>query len=334
MVLDRVLSPSIVEPVSSLTPENLPRPPGRLKPDNRVAVIAPSSTVFEPSALDRGIRVLERMGLKIVIGAATRDVRGYLAGEDSRRAEDLLWALSDDSIDVIWCARGGYGAQRTVAALDETALDALVGGRPKAFIGFPDVTVIHALISRRLGWISFYGPGVSKMGRANEYTLEGVRSALFEGQTFKVGPRPDDDWVTTLVPGKATGILAGGCLPRLASLVGTPLQVNFDGKVCFFEDVSESVLGVDDHLSQMIGAGCFEGCLGIAIGDHLDVTPQGETSLGLEQVFADLLAPLSIPCFFYLPIGHAPHQATLPIGATVHLDADKGIIEILEPFVV
>ena len=91
--------------------------------------------------------------------------------------------------------------------------------------------------------------------------------------------------------------------------------------------------GFDEHLSQMIAAGCFDGCTGIVIGDHVNVTTRFETSLGLEQVFADLLVPLGIPCCFYLPIGHGPDQATLPIGAAVHFDADTGTLEVLEPAV-
>jgi muramoyltetrapeptide carboxypeptidase len=273
------------------------------------------------------------MGLEVVLGSAVHEIRGYLAGEDSRRAQDLLWALSDESIDAVWCARGGYGAYRTVAAIDDGDLDRLagLGQAPKAFIGFSDTTVLHALISRRLGWVSFYGPGVTKMGRATSYTLEGVQAALFSAEPFSVAPRPGDDWVTTLVPGQADGTLAGGVLSRLASLVGTPLQVNFAGKVCFFEDVDEAVMGVDDHLTQMIAAGCFEGCLGIAIGDHVHMNTDGDDpSLGLEQVFADLLTPLGIPCSFYLPIGHSPDQATLPIGADVHFDAGMGALEFPE----
>lgn len=94
------------------------------------------------------------------MGSAVREVRGYLAGDDARRAED-----------------------------------------PKVFMGFSDITVLHALVSRRLGWVSFYGPGVSKLGRANDYTLAGIQAALFAAAPFEVAARPDDDWVTTLVPG-------------------------------------------------------------------------------------------------------------------------------------
>jgi len=289
---------------------------------------------MEPSVLDRGIRALERFDLDVVVGPAVRDIRGYFAGSDTSRADDLLWALSDESIDAIWCARGGYGAQRTVASLDLTALDDLVDRPPKLFIGFSDITVLHALISSRLGWVTFYGPGLTKLGTANDYTLAGVRAALFDAKAIEVGPHPDDDWITTLVPGEAEGVLAGGCLPRLASMVGTPLQVNFAGRICFFEDVSESVMAVDDHLTQMLAAGCFDGCQGIVIGDHVKVTARNTpTSLGLEQVFTDLLAPLGLPCCFYLPIGHGTHQATLPIGAMAHFDADRGVLRTIEPAV-
>jgi muramoyltetrapeptide carboxypeptidase len=280
-----------------------------------VAVIAPSSGLIEPSRLERGIRVLERFDLDVAVGRAVREIRGYLAGEDRSRADDLLWALTDKSIDAIWCARGGYGALRTVVALDLSALDDLMDRSPKPFIGFSDITIIHALISQRLGWVTFYGPGLTKLGTANDYTLAGVRSALFDAEAIEVGPRPDDEWITTLIPGVAEGVLVGGCLPRLANMAGTPLQVNFAERICFFEDVTESVMSVDEHLTQRLAAGCFDGCRGIVIGDHVNVTPRdGPSNLGLEQVFTDLLAPLGVPCCFYLPIGHGTYQATLPMG--------------------
>jgi len=279
--------------------------------------------------------VLGHFGLDVVVGRAVREIRGYLAGEDRSRAVDLLWALKDNSIDAIWCARGGYGAQRTVAALDPTELDVLNDRPPKPFIGFSDITIIHALISQRLGWVTFYGPGLTKLGTANEYTLAGVRSALFDAECVEVGPRPSDGWITTLVPGEAEGILAGGCLPRLANMVGTSLQVNFAERICFFEDVTESVMSVDEHLTQMLAAGGFDRCRGIVIGDHINVTPRdGPSNLGLEQVFTDLLAPLGVPCCFYLPIGHGTDQATLPIGARVHFDANRGVLRTAEPAVI
>jgi muramoyltetrapeptide carboxypeptidase len=296
-------------------PSDATRRPARLRPGARVAVVAPSSPPPEPSMLGRGIRALGRLGLETVVAPGAWEVQGYLAGDDRRRAEDLLWALGDDSIDAVWCARGGYGAQRTVAALPDGELQALRGRDAKALIGFSDITVLHALVSARLGWVSFHGPVVSDLGRASEYTLAGVRDALFAAEPFTVAPHPDDEFVTTLVPGQAEGPLAGGCLTLLAALAGTPLQVDFAGRIAFFEDVHEPPYRIDGRLSQLLAAGCFRECAGIVIGEHV----------------ADLLAPLGIPCCFYLPLGHGAHLATLPIGARAQLDADQGVLRIVEP---
>jgi len=277
--------------------------------------------------LARGLRALARLELEPVLAPGVDEIDGYLAGSDRRRADDLLWALSDDAIDAVWCARGGYGAQRTVAALDLDAFDALRDREPKALVGFSDITVLHALISARLGWVSFYGPVVTSLGRASAYTLAGVRAALMTGEPFTVAPNPDDDFVSTLHAGQATGPLAGGCLSLLAAVAGTPLQVDFAGRIAFFEDVHEEPYRIDGRLSQLLAAGCFDGCAGIAIGEHVDTGPDG----GLERVFADLLGPLEVPCCFYLPIGHGNHLATLPIGAQAQLDADHGVLRVAEP---
>jgi muramoyltetrapeptide carboxypeptidase len=311
------------------TPET-PRRPARLRPGSKVAVVGPSSGLLEPSVLERGLHALRSLGLEVSVAPGVGEIRGYLAGDDRRRAEDLLRALADPSVDAVWCSRGGYGAQRTVAALDPAGLDAVAAGEPKVFVGFSDVTVLHALMSRRLGWVSFYGPTVASLRRASDYTIAGVRRALFDAEAFAVPADPDDAWVSTLVGGRAEGPLAGGCLTLLATLAGTALQVDFAGKVAFFEDTHETAERVDRYLSQLLAAGCFDGCLGVVIGDHTDTSAKGGSSLGVEQVFADLIAPLGVPSCFYLPIGHGAHQATLPIGVRARVDADAGTLEILE----
>jgi muramoyltetrapeptide carboxypeptidase len=269
------------------------------------------------------------MGLEVVLGPHIREVRGYLAGEDRARAEDLLWALGDASLDGVWCARGGYGAQRTVAALQPGEIEAFAGRPAKVFVGFSDITVLHALISHRLGWMTFYGPAVTSLADRDPFTLDGVRRALFDGSPYAVTAHPDDPWITTLRPGTAEGPLAGGCLTLLSALAGTPLQVDFAGRIGFFEEVHEAAYAIDRALSQLLAAGCLDGCRGIVIGEHTDVPEEGPT-LGLEQVFEDLLGPLGIPVCFYLPLGHGAHLATVPLGAPVQLDADAGTLSVLD----
>jgi muramoyltetrapeptide carboxypeptidase len=308
----------------------LPRRAPRLREGSRVGVIAPSSGVLEPSRLARGIAELERLGLEVTPAPYVHEIRGYLAGADRGRAEDLLWALTEPSLDAVWCARGGYGAQRTVAALTPAELGGLAGLPLKVMVGFSDITVLHALIARHLGWVTFYGPNVVSLGDRDAYTLAGLRAALFDAAPYVVGAHPDDPWVTTLHPGTAEAPLQGGCLTLLAALAGTSLQVDFADRICFFEDVDEDAYVIDRALSQLLAAGCLDGCRGIVIGEHARVRASGPSSLGLEQVFDDLLSPLAIPCCHYLPLGHGEHLATVPLGAPVRLDADAGTLSVLE----
>lgn len=55
------------------------------------------------------------------------------------------------------------------------------------------------------------------------------------------------------------------------------------------------------------------------------------SSLGLEQVFDDLIRPLGIPTLYHLPIGHGRHLATVPLGVRARLDASAKTLRILEP---
>ena len=62
------------------------------------------------------------------------------AGDDDARAALAQEYLDRDDIDVILCARGGYGTLRIIDKLD---FDKFVQ-KPKWIAGYSDVTVLHA----------------------------------------------------------------------------------------------------------------------------------------------------------------------------------------------
>jgi muramoyltetrapeptide carboxypeptidase len=312
------------------------RRPPRLQPGMTLGVAAPSSAVLERSTINRGVAALEEMGFRLAFADHARDSRGYLAGQDADRAADLLDLLERDDIDGIICLRGGYGAIRTANALHTPAmrgrLGRLAGRAPKAVIGFSDITVIHALIARELGWVSFYGPVLTSFSRPGAYTRDAFRRALLAAEPFEIPPDPDDPYVEALVPGVAEGELAGGCLSLVVSLIGTPWEIDLRDKIFFFEDVNEEPYAIDRMLSQLLAAGQLQRCAGIVIGEHADCGPKGPgNSLGLEQVFDDLIRPLGIPTLYHLPIGHGKQIATLPIGVRARLDAGERSLRVLEP---
>jgi len=304
--------------------------PPRLTDGMRVAVIAPASPVLDRTAFESGIGVLEQLGLQVVYGSSVFEVNGYLAGTDEQRAADLAWALCAPDIDAIWCARGGFGSHRTVAALHGR----LQGQSPlhaKAFIGFSDLTVIHQYIARTFRWVTFYGPTVDDLENATEYTLEMLRRALFSTSTFTIANPPDVPRPTALVPGIAEAALTGGCLELLAMLVGSALSPLFEGKVVFFEDVAVSAPRVDRRLAQLMAAGCFAGAAGILIGEHAKSANSAAEAAQLSAVFREHFQPLGIPCLYGVPLGHGMHQATLPLGTLCRLDSVGGVLEVVRP---
>src|SRR5688500_3298283 len=103
---------------------------------SHIRVVAPWRP-FVPEWLASG---LERLRTRYVV--SHRDDlharHGFLAGDDDRRRSELLEALADDRIDVILCARGGYGATRIVGGIDADA----VARAHKPIVGFSDVTAL------------------------------------------------------------------------------------------------------------------------------------------------------------------------------------------------
>ncbi|MDP9381268.1 MAG: LD-carboxypeptidase [Chloroflexota bacterium] len=305
--------------------------PKRLRPGMRIGVVAPSSPVLERSRIDRGVARLERLGFQVVLGEHALDSYGYLAGQDSDRAADLLQMLEMEHVDAVMCLSGGYGAIRTVAALDLPRLRRLCGRAPIPFIGYSDITVLHAVLRRELGWTTFYGPMLSSFARPTEYTLAAFQRALMETEPFEILPDPEDPYTRTVVPGEAEGELVGGCLSLLVSLMGTPWEMETEGRILFFEDVHEEPYRVDRMLSQLLAAGVLQKCAGIVIGEHVACAPTTGNSLGLEQVFEDLIRPLGIPTLYHLPVGHGRGLATLPLGIRARLDATNRQLRTVGP---
>lgn len=296
-----------------------------------LGVVAPSSPVRERSHIYRGVARLERLGFTVIFGPHARDRYGYLAGQDQDRAADLLDMLARDDIDGVICLRGGYGAMRTALALDQTRLRQLATRRPKAFIGFSDVTALHAVLRQELDWVTFHGPALVGLATPSAYTAAAFERALMQTEPFELLPDPDDPYVETLVPGEAEGELIGGCLELLVALLGTPWAPLYDGKILFFEDAGRSPYEIDGMLTHLLAAGALQRCAGIVVGEHPDCEPrEADGSLGLEQVFDDLIRPLGIPALYHVPIGHGTHLATLPLGVRARLDATGKRLQLLE----
>src|SRR5215470_13747557 len=149
--------------------------PAALRAGDAVAIVAPASDL-KADYLARGVAELERLGFRARYEPGILDKARYTAGDDERRAAELIWAFADPEIKAVWAARGGYGSMRLFKLLDE----ALIGRRPKIFIGYSDITALCLYFYRRFGWVTFHGPMASKdlAGGEEHYDRETLIKAL------------------------------------------------------------------------------------------------------------------------------------------------------------
>lgn len=291
-----------------------------LRPGARVALVAPSGILRDPAHLERAERNVRSLDWIPVRGENVLSGDAYLAGTDAERIHDLNTAICDDTIDAIWCVRGGYGATRLLRSVDYAGLRA----HPRPIIGFSDITALHAAIYRECGIVTFHGP--TARGELTDFSRTMLTKSIVE-QSDSCGAAPSG---RVLRPGRARGRLAGGNLALIASLMGTPYSIDFEGAILILEDIDEAVYRVDRMLRQLLLAGALEQCVAIVAGDFR--APSGEPEVdgrSVDDVICEAAEDAGIPCFAGAPFGHIPNQWTLPLGATAELDTSDCSLHVL-----
>ncbi len=270
--------------------------PRRLSPGDTLGIIAPASAPPDPQAIDRAVAVLEKLGFKVKLAPNVRRRHGYLAGSDRERAADLMRMFTDRKVQAILCVRGGYGTARLLPLLDYR----LIHANAKIFVGYSDLTSLHCAFLTRASLISFHGPMLN-----SDFVHEEMPKFTWQRFLQTLGCSAPDakgtgsilagyrrQTVKVLRGGSASGQLIGGNLALLCTTIGTPWEPVFKGRILFFEDVGEPPFRFDRMLTHLLNCGL------------------------LQQGF---------------PFGHVPHNATLPVGTRVTLDANRGDLVIVEP---
>lgn len=287
--------------------------PPPVRPGDRVGVAALSGAV-DPVRLERGLAALQGLGFEPVVasnlGARQQVGDVVFAGSDDERLDAFHSLLDDDSLTAIFFARGGHGLLRILDRLDWE----LVGRRPRAFVGYSDLTPLLLGIAARLGWVSFHGPMVAAdlaRGLRDE-----ERDSLLGALAGRPGP-----WPLAAVEADGEGILLGGCLSLLAALAGTPFLPSFSGSILFWEDLNEPLYRIDRMLHHLRLSGSLAGIGGMIIG-HLD-SPEGSRGPGAEALRSVCAPILGSPPALGLAAGHVAPNLTLPLGVRVRLDAGR-----------
>ena len=287
----------------------------RLQPNQTVGVIAPSSPVSQ-SDISEGLNLLESFPLKIKLGEHLFDRSNYLAGPDHDRVSDLHQMFSDPEIKAIFCARGGYGSARLLNKIDFD----LVRKNPKIIVGFSDLTALFFAIYKKTGLVTIHGPTLSDLPKNKNWPN------LSELITTYHRPRVLFKQERIINNGKARGILLGGNLSTLCSLLDTTFLPSFEGVILFLEEKGESPYRLDRMLTQLLLSERLDRLSALVIGQIEDC---GEKEI-IYNLLKERLAVLNMPVVTGLPVGHGNENISLPLGLPALLDTEKMILEIEE----
>jgi muramoyltetrapeptide carboxypeptidase len=187
---------------------------------------------------------------------------------------------------------------------------------PKAFIGYSDITALHEAFATRVGVATLHGPMAGALTFLKDQpTRDHLRRTLFTPQDTLQLTSPT---ARTLVPGRASGVTAGGCVSLLAADLGTPYaRPSVAGALLVLEDVGEEAYRLDRILTQLLRSGWLDGVAGIVLGSWAECGPYEE----LRALFLDRLGGLGVPVVEELGFGHCPSTLTVPLGVPAVLDA-------------
>lgn len=308
--------------------------PPALKPGDTVSCITPSTFVANPETRLQAERIVNALGLKAKFSHNTGKRWGYLGGTVEERVADLHAAFRDQETKAVFCVRGGYGAAMLLDRLDFN----LIRRNPKILLGYSDITALHLAIHQTSHLVTLHGPTI--LDPFNQYTFDLLKRALFDPRPLgelKNPPEPNPlrplHPVRTLRAGKATGPLIGGNLTLISTTMGTPWEIQTEGKILFLEDVGEQPYSMDRMLTQLRLAGKFNGIRGLLLGECSDCRPREfrpsfESTLSLPEVYDHVLAGVNVPIVSGLVFGHTEDQFPLPLGVNATLDADRATITI------
>ncbi len=343
--------------------------PKMLRPGSRIAAISLSwggpGTIFDRYQIGKrqfeeeyGVTVLETEH-------ALRDAV-WLSKNPEARANDLMVAFADETIDGIISTIGGEDSIRTLPYLD---LD-LIRNNPKVFMGFSDTTISHA-VCFKVGMVSFYGPsfmaGFAENGGMFPYMVDSVRRTLFstdpigiiepnragwtdeylpwenpENQSIRRKLHPCTGWKFHQDAGVVEGQLFGGCVEVLDWLRGTdyfPLASDLQGVVLFLETSEDAPPPsfLTEFVRCLAAMGILEGLGGILLGrpgGGVDPNTFHAYDTALCETVREEYGLNEMPIVTNMDFGHTDPMFVIPIGMKVRIDSTKQAIAIDEAAVI
>jgi muramoyltetrapeptide carboxypeptidase LdcA involved in peptidoglycan recycling len=313
--------------------------PEKLKPGNKILVIAPS---YSLSIVSRSVRLiandsLASLGLSVSYGENAEQSNEYKSSPVTTRISDIHRAFADKEIKGILTAIGGFNANQLLKHLDWS----LLKNNPKIFCGYSDISVLLNAIYKKTGLITYLGPHYSTFGQLKElsYTLDYFKKCLFSDLSFPIIASQswtDDEWWLNqedrhpinnegwliVNRGQARGTAIGGNISSLLLIAGTDYMPDIRGSILFLEE--EGIYNInefDRELESFIQLPNFSGVRGLVIGRF-----QQKSSLTEKEIIALIKSKSELdkmPVVIQADFGHTNPMFTIPIGGLVELTANR-----------
>ena len=204
----------------------------------------------------------------------------------------------------------------------------MIAKHPKPFIGFSDVTALHIALSKKANIPTIHGAMLVSFTTErfiSDYTTQNFFSGITNPNPIGEIPMPEGYKLETVTPGHAEGVIIGGNLTVLTSLVGTPYELDGKGAILFLEEVGELPYRVDRMLNQLYQNGLLRRVSGIILGDFVgceDDDADGVNDFTLDDVLKHYARISRKPVIKGVPAGHGKFNMFLPFGVHSVMNAN------------
>jgi len=301
----------------------------------QVQLIAPSGASLDARSPQAGISWLMQQGVSVLNAECTQRVHQRFSGTDAERVTELNGLAGLPPSTTVMAMRGGYGLHRLLGSIQWEAIQKAVRAGLQ-ICGHSDFTAFQLGLLAKTGGISLAGPMLNyDFGRIDDNQLMAPDAFMWTHFQRAIQERSLSAQVSTSQPlsalgGKtrtSTGMLWGGNLTVLTSLIGTPFfpaEQQYQNGILFLEDVNEHPYRIERMLMQLLDVGILAKQSAILMGGFSAYRLyENDRGYNLQAAFEAIRSrlPVSIPILTDLPFGHQPNKLTLPVGAIVEIEA-------------
>ncbi|MBI9033392.1 MAG: LD-carboxypeptidase [Bacteroidales bacterium] len=285
--------------------------PPYLKKGDKIGIISPAGKISK-DIIDPAISLLEKMGYIPVKGTHIYAGEFQMAGKDEQRLSDIQQMINDPEIKAIFATRGGYGLVRIIDKIDFKPLVT----NPKWIVGYSDITILHAHLQGKLHLASIHGVMLKEYQSCSQRSLNSLTKSLSGSKSsYEIKSHPFNQ------PGECDGILTGGNLSIICSLLGSSTEINTDGKILFIEEIGEHHYHIDRMIRQLKRAGKLKNLAGLIVGSfsHMRDEPK-DFGMTAYEIIAQAISEYDFPVCFDFPAGHTENNYALVLGTEMEID--------------